>query len=73
MPDVYKIRYWMYHSAKSYTDPSGEINCTRLAEGACEQFSGYDDNTIPDLFFELAIDAMNKVVTYGYPGEKNKD
>lgn len=38
-----------------HVDPvTGEVNTTSLAEDACDHFDGYENNDIPEKFFDMA-------------------
>lgn len=40
-------------------DSAGVISPTQLAEFACDEFDGWDeDDNVPELFFELAIEVQ---------------
>lgn len=44
---------------EEYRDKCGDINCTKLAEDACDSFNLYeddDDATIPEWIFDCAVD-----------------
>ena len=50
----YKAYCWMRQNAGAYIDQCGEVDCTRLAEDAANEFDLYtdDDGTIPVELFE---------------------
>lgn len=56
-----KITEYMMTCIEEYADSiTDEINCTRLAENACEHFDAYEGDDIPERFFELALIAERR-------------
>jgi len=52
------VRMWMMAEVEDYDDGI-DINCTRLAEDAADEYDLYDDDidfTIPEWVFELAFE-----------------
>ena len=52
------VRQWMKDNAADYDDGI-DINCTRMAEDAADQYDIYDDDidfTIPEWVYELAVE-----------------
>lgn len=66
MKPTSKIKRWMFANIAEFIDPeTGEINCTQLAEAACDALNGYDGNDIPDEYFETAFDVGQGII-YGH-------
>lgn len=56
-----KIIEYMMTCIEEYRDPeTDEINMTRLAEDACQHFDAYEDDNIPERFFEIALIAERR-------------
>lgn len=55
-----KVRNYMRQDIDNCVDPqTNEVDCTKLAENAAQQFDLYLDDdaaTIPDWVFDLAVD-----------------
>jgi hypothetical protein len=65
--DHMKISRWMYRHVSEHVDPiTGEVNCTQLAEAACEEFQGYEHDTIPEHYFEMAFAEAKEYEEYGH-------
>ena len=59
-----QIKEYMYQciEAGDCTDSAGVIIPTQLAESACDEFEGWDeDDKIAEIFFELAADVAEEV------------
>jgi hypothetical protein len=55
-----KVRLWMRLHVEEYRDECGEINCTKLAEDAAQEYNLYQTDeqaTIPEWVFDLAVEA----------------
>lgn len=52
-PTTAEIRKYMLDIVADYDD-LGEVNATGLAEDACQHFDDYDDDDIPEKYFDLA-------------------
>lgn len=69
-----RVSAWMWRNRHEYIDTTtGEINCTLLAEAACEAFSGYDGDEIPEFFFEQAFDTYQENERYASTHREAKD
>lgn len=51
-----RVKTLMTKNVSDFADPlTGEVNATLLAEWACDEVNGYDDNgDIPEKFFDWA-------------------
>lgn len=50
---------WMQNHASEYLDECGDINCTALAEAACQEFDAYGPPPTydaPEEYFEWAFE-----------------
>lgn len=57
------VRGWMKNNCWQYVDLCNEVNCTRLAEDAAEEYNLYVDEVdfeIPEWVFDLASDTGTK-------------
>jgi hypothetical protein len=53
------VKAWMREHTSEYVDPCGEVDMTRLAEQAADEFDMAGDDfqaTIPAWFFDMAVD-----------------
>jgi hypothetical protein len=56
------VLMWMAANVGDYKDPrTGEVNCTKMAEAACEEFSLWVDDEVPEVLFEWALDIAEEV------------
>jgi hypothetical protein len=57
------VKCWMRNNVRQYVDGCGEVNFTKLAEDAADEFEVYEgvECTIPEWVFEFAIETE----TYG--------
>lgn len=56
------VRDWMQTNRWQFTDLCGEINCTKMAEDAADNYNLYEDDIdfkIPEWVFELSAEVGN--------------
>jgi len=60
---MYRAFVWMCQHVSEYLDACNEVDCTRLAEDAADEFDLYvgDEATIPEELFEGAFLAHCKL------------
>lgn len=59
-----KVKEWMREAVEAgeCVDSAGVISPTQLAEAACDEFDGFDeDYDVPEMFYELAAEVQSKV------------
>lgn len=59
-----KVSRWMIANLDRYVDNCNEIDLTRLAEDAAEEFHLYDDDvnfSIPECVFDLAVTVVEEL------------
>jgi hypothetical protein len=60
-----KVRNWMRREVLNYLDDCNEINCTKLAEDAADEFNLYVDDpeegTIPEWVFDMSFQVSCEV------------
>lgn len=57
------VRRWMTEHVTEYLDECNEVNCTHLAEAACQEFDAYGpapDYACPEEYFDWAVDAEDE-------------
>jgi hypothetical protein len=59
--DQVKVKRWMRIHESEYMDECNELDCTRLAEDAAQEFDLYegDNCDIPEWVFELSAGLSN--------------
>ena len=64
-----KVENWMRREVQEYLDECNEINCTKLAEDAANEFNLYvndpEEGTIEEWVFELAFQVSCEVSMEG--------
>lgn len=58
-----KVKRWMRIHLSEYVDECGELDCTKLAEDAAQEFDLYegDDCDIPEWVFEASASLTNQL------------
>lgn len=56
-----KIKQYMKRNIEDHRDPlTNEINMTLLAEDACQHFNDYDNDEIPEVYFDYAFEIAER-------------